>query len=395
MARKVNPEEPVTEVKEKKTKKMEVKAADVAEATDTEATTEEFDTDGSELESADNAAREFNPDELVARKTSRFTHELAKASQKVKKEMYRSEHVVTEFGDEEIETQSTILKKDYLELVASAKSNKILEGKIVGFRYAGDTRKSTVLAEIEFGSGLFNVLIPSYLIYDYEVSKYVEPDKIQIIENNIVRRIGGNIKFIVRHVDEKEKTAYADRLMAMSIIGYETYIKPTRDGKPRIVPGMLAKAQVMYTVSKGIIVDAFGAEILIRKEELSHSYVGDAREEFKVGDYVTVKIDKISEVTVEKNDTNYRLVKATGSVKAALVNNKANLFDQFKVDGIYAGTVSYVDESGVFCRLRGNMDCLVALPRFGANPVRGQSRLIRITEKDEDRLFLYGIFINN
>lgn len=339
--------------------------------------------------------KELSPDEIIARRTSRFTHELAKASKRVKKEMYSSEHVITEYGDEDIETESTILRKDYLELVASARSQKILEGRITGFRYANETRKSTILAEVEYGSGLFNVLIPSYLLYDYEMSKYVEPDKIQIIENNIKRRIGGVVKFIVRYVDEKERTAYGDRLMAQSIIGYENYIKETRDGKPRITSGMIVKSQVMYAVSKGIVVDALGTEIQIRKEDLSHSYVGDARDEYETGDYVNVKIDKIKEITVEKNETNYRLVQATGSVKEAKINNKARLFNQFKVDGIYAAEVTYVEEAGVFCRLRGGMDCLVALPRFGANPARGQKRMVKITEKDEERNYLYGIFISN
>lgn len=410
MAKKINTE--ATEVKEEEVQVTEQAAEPKAKKAEvTPEVTEEAKEDAKEeaVEAAPEAVAEetkavqvsdkedkvLSPDEDIAHKTSRFAHELAKASKKAKQEMYRSEHVITEYGDDDVETESTLLKKDYLELVASSKSQKILEGKVVGFRYAGETRKSTILAEIEYGTGLYTILIPSYLMYDYEMSQYVEPDMIQRVENNIMRRIGGRIKFIIRHVDEATQTAYADRLMAQSIIGHDNYIRLTRDGKPRIIEGQIVKGQVIYTTSKGIVVDALGTDISIRKEELSHSYVGDARDEYKVGDSVNVKIGKIKEVLVEKNETNYKLIKATGSVKDAKVNHKERLYPQFKIDGVYAATVTYVEEAGAFCRLKGEVDCLVALPRFGENPVRGDERIVKITEKDDERMYLYGIFLSN
>lgn len=348
-----------------------------------------------EIINDDAPAKEIDPDELVARNTSRFAYEVDKASKKQKKDLYRSEHVVTEFGDEEVETEATIIRKDYLELVASAKSHKILEGTIVGFRYAGEFRKSTLLAEIEYGSGLFTVLIPSYLLYHYEASKYIDADRVVIVENNIKRRMGGKIKFVVRHVDEKEQSAYADRLEAMSILSYANYIKPARDGKPRIIDDMIVKAQVIYTVSGGIIVDALGVDIKIPKEELSHMYVGDARQEFSVGDMVNVRVSDIKEESIEKNGTKYRIVTANGSVKKATPDRKKKLYDQFQVDGVYAAEITYIEESGVFCRLRGNVDCLCGHPKFGRNPKRGDMRMVRITEKVDETLFIYGVLVNN
>lgn len=336
-----------------------------------------------------------DPDKMVALKSSRFAYEVTKASKKETKERYRSEHVVTEFGDEDVQTEATLMKQDYLELVASSKSQKILEGVINGFHYAGEPRKSTVLAEVEFGYGLYNVVIPSYLLYDYDESKYIDASKIQTIENHVLRMVGAKVKFIVRTVDDKNTTAYGDRLMAQGIIGHDNYIKNTRDGRPRIVKDLIVKAQIIYTQSSGIIVDAIGCDIAIKKEELSHSYVGDAREEFSVGDYVNVRISDISSKVVEKNNTNYKLITAIASVKNATPNHKKKLYEQFKVDGKYAAEVTYITESGVFCRLRGGIDCLVALPRFGQNPRRGQKKIVKITGKEDEQLFIYGVFVNN
>lgn len=365
-----------------KRKKKEKAAEDPVESSTEEADIEEAVT-----------RAEINPDEIVAKKTSRFAKEVEKASNRDKKQMYRSERIFTEDADEDIETDATILRKDYMELVASVKSEKILKGKITGFRYAGAARKSTVLAEIEYGSGLFLVLIPSYLLYDYEVSDIIDPDKMQQIENNIKRRIGSDVRFVAKHVDEKGQVAYADRLKAQSITARNNFIRAQSDGAPRIINGMIVKGQVIYTTTKGIIVDALGIDVKIPKEELSHSYVGNARDECKVGESVNVRLSDIKEISVVKNETPYKLVTATGSIKAASPNHKEKLYDQIKVDSINAAEITYIEEAGVFCRLRGGVDCLCALPKFGENPKRGDTRLVKITDKVDDKMFLYGIFV--
>ncbi len=396
-------EQEVSEINEEPVKKKRTTRAKKAEAEPPEEPTGEDAADiVAEKEEAhrkseiinDDPAKTIDPDALVAKNTSRFAYEVAKASKKQKRDMYKSEHVITEFGDEEVETEATMLRRDYLELVASAKSHKVLEGMVMGYRYAGEAGKSTLLAEIEYGSGFFSILIPSYLLFDYEVSKYVEPDRLRALETNIKRRVGSKIKFVVRHVDETNQVAYADRLEAQSILGYANYIKLQRDDKPRIVNDLIVKSQVICTQPKSITVDALGVDINIPIDELSHMYVGDARQEFNVGDMVNVRVSDIKENVIEKNGTKYRMVTAKGSIKAATPDKKKKLYDQFQVDGVYAAKITYVEEAGVFCRLRGNVDCLCALPRFGKNPKRDDIRMVRITEKDDDSMFIFGVLVN-
>ena len=349
----------------------------------------------SEKNESKKEAKELNPDEIIAQKAHRLSRALEPTTKAQKKKIFKSEHVVTEFGDEEIETDSTLLREDYLELLASKKSQKILEGTIIGFKYAGEVRKSTVLAELEFGKGYFSLLIPSYLLYDYDVSKYVDPDQLQTIENNIIRRFGSKVKFMVHHVDLEERQAFGDRLAAQSIIADSNYVRPTRDGKPRITEGMIVKAQVMYVVSKGMIVDALGCDIQIPKDEFEYGFVGDARQEYKAGDYVNVRVSNISEYKTTKNNMNYKLMKATGSVKAAKVDKRPMIYEKIKVGEVCSAKITYVEESGVFCRIKDSIDCLVALPRFGRNPERGDVRTIRITEKQDENMWIYGTFVNN
>ena len=157
----------------------------------------------------------MNADEELAKKVTgrkKGSEKVEKASKTGKAKLYRSEHVFTEFGEDEIETESTKQKEDYLDLVESSKSKIILRGTIIGYHYAGEEAKSTLLAEVAYGHATFKVYIPSYLLFDYEISDYIEPDKIRNIENEINRRIGSEVSFIAAHVNEKEKKDVFSRL---------------------------------------------------------------------------------------------------------------------------------------------------------------------------------------
>lgn len=403
----VNPEaeaEPKKPARKKKAAAAEAPEQEAASPAEPEKPVKKTRAKKTEEPAAEQKEQKIDPDEKISQMPSRLNFEVSKANRTrfgyeqagrdAKKEMYGHEYVATEFGDEEFETESTKLREDYLELVASAKSGRILEGVISGFRYAGERLKSTVLAEIQFGTGLFVVLIPAYLIYDYDIEKYVNPDQLKTIENNIMRRINSKVKFVVRQVLEGEMVAYADHLEAMQSMCYDNYIRPQRDGIPNVFNGRIVKSQVVYVSNRGIIVDALGCEISIHKSELSHSYVGDARAEFSVGDYVNVRVNNIKQKKIEKYGNTYTLITAEGSVKAATKDNRGILYNQYKVDGMYAAEVTFVEEAGVFCRFRGGLDCLCAAPKYGDIPRRGQSIMVRVTGKDEEKKFIYGRIVN-
>ena len=316
------------------------------------------------------------------------------ASKTAKKNLYKSEHVYTEFGDEEIETESTKLKEDFLDLVESAKVGKILTGTITGLHYSGKTLKSTIMAEVAYGNGTFEVLIPSYLLFDYEIDRYVEPNKIQEIQNEIERRIGSKVRFIAVTVNEKAKTAVADRLEANAIVAHNNYVRPMKDGQPRIKKGMIVQGTVISTMSKGILVDCLGMDIYIKKDDLSWQFVGDARQEFGVGDTVNVRISDIEEYETERPNKKYKLVAGAGSVKDCIPDKRKELFKKYREDGIYSVTVNYRTASGIYCTLADGMDVLCAAPKSADDkPMRGDRRNIRITTKNEEELKIFGLFM--
>lgn len=330
----------------------------------------------------------------IRKNTSRSSARTEKMSKAKKKELYHSEHVITEFGDETLVTESMEKKKEYTELVASQKSKKILKGIITGFHYANDEDPaSTILAEVLYGNGYFNVIIPSYLLFDYELDeKYTDKENNKLVAQQVERRLNSTVEFVV-HTFDKNGVAYADRLMALSMKGVSNYVGKGLN-PARITPGLLVESKVVMVGRTFVIVDALGAEIKIPQDELAYHHVGDAREEFHVGESVNVRIKTATTYKVKKYDNSYTLIDATASIKAAKPDRRKEFFDQFRVGGRYAATVTYVDDN-IYVNLSNKMDAMVAFPKFGAIPVRGDQRVVEVTGKDPEKLFIYGVFVNN
>jgi len=326
--------------------------------------------------------------------TSRHSARVEKMSKQQRKDTYASEHVYTENGVTPIETESTQKKAEYIELVNSQKANKILKGKIVGLHHAiPDKPSSPILAEILFGKGYWDVVIPAYLLFDYDLDeKYTSAEQNAKIEEQVQKRINSNVDFVV-HTFTKEGIVFADRLAALSMKGVNHYL-PKANRPAYLRPGLLVEGNVTMVDRTYAIVEAMGADIRIPQTELSWFHVGDAREEFKVGQKVIVRILSVSPYKTKKYNNSYTLVSVEGSIRLAQKDRRKEYYDSFKIGGLYAATVTYV-ENDVFVNLAGKMDALVAFPKFGPAPVRGEERVVRITGKDDEKMFIYGVFQNN
>jgi len=338
-------------------------------------------------------------------KVSRGAFPLESASKTAKKKIYHSEHILTEDGDAEVETYGVIRRREMLELISSARSNKILKGTITGYREVDTNSKDSdemMLAEVEYGTGTMEVLIPSFLLFNYDVAKYDTKDAEgtyreyrDSIKRSLASRIGSEIEFVVTQVNEKDGIAYADRLKAMSLKGVFNYAKLQRDSKPNIIPGMLIQAVITQTARTFVIASAFGAEFRIPYEELSWLHIGDARNEFKVNQKINCKVLAVTKTTVTKYKNNYTLINVTASVKQAEPDMRKVYFDRFKEGGKYKAEVIWVSESGIFCKLNKYTDVLVAFPKFGDLPVRGEVRIVSIFKKDDEKMQLAGTFVSH
>ena len=168
--------------------------------------------------------------------------------------------------------------------------------------------------------------------------------------------------------------------------------------RPRILPGDLVQAKIIAISREYITVDAAGAEIRIPLEEVSWLFMSDAREFdgiktaecYKVGSRVNVKILTVNVKKVRIRNSNYTLIDATASIKQAKSNPRLRYFDEFKPGDLYAGNITGITETGVFVNLDNKMDCVCKFPASGRMPIMGESVIVRINQKDEEKKFIYG-----
>ena len=345
-------------------------------------------------ENVPNGMENLTPEEReqlmsLLQKTSYYAHPFMKATKQMQSEMFRDEAIVTE-ENASVETESTKLRKDLTELSASAKGGRVLEGKIVACRSANSANKiATNLAEVEYGNGTCTVLIPDFLLYDFDITNYRTPDGQKRVQQRLMEMIGTKIKFIVKQVDQKTKTAYADRLKAMEREAYDNYVrKLSSTGRTRIKVGDKIQARVTAVNRSSVTVNAFGSESRIRvnmrtgENEVSWNFTNNCRNLFRVNDVVNVRVLSISTREVQKYNEKYTLVDTQLSIKRAEENPQIKYFDEIQEEGIYAAIVTNVDmNNSIYVQLKGKIDCMCAFPRYGELPVVGQERVVRITEK--------------
>ena len=335
----------------------------------------------------------------------RNTYAVQKASDLAKKDIYSSEHVFVEDGDEAlVETDATHRKEEWLELVASAKEDKILKGTITSISEIPSAKDSDdpdyvpdFMAKVRFRTGQFTVNIPSYVLYYYHYERMNRAMAMDI-QKNMMRRLGAEIEFVVRYADETTGIVYGDRLSALGMRGVRNYTS-INGRRPNIEVGELVQARIIAIARDYITVDAAGAEIRIPIEEISWLYMADARdfdgirtsECYKVGSRVNVKILSIDTMKVKVANSSYTLVKATGSIKQAKANPRLKYFDEFNPGDLYAGVITGITESGVFVNLDNKMDCVCKHPSSGRRmPIMGESVIVKINSKDEEKKFIFG-----
>lgn len=316
------------------------------------------------------------------------------------KEMNKSEHVVTSGSELKAETKVTKTQADLDRLVASSKSGRILTGTIIGIRSTNmDKDIATWVAEVQFGYDTCTVLIPSYMLYHYDINKYTNPGQERIVHNHMQDMIGAEIGFVVRHVDKAKKTAYASRLQALEQIGRDNYIRKTRTGKPRATVGNNVEAKVVAIRNQGIVVEALGAEAIIpansKDNRIAWEVVNDCHTLFSVNDIIQVKILAIQEMKVEKYNDTYNLIAAKLSYKDTQPNPMEEYWDTIQEGEIGTATVTAIRDSGVYCKYKNRVTILCKQPERGTEPFIGQKRNVRITlKKDEpgEGKRIFGVF---
>ena len=269
-----------------------------------------------------------------------------------------------------VETDADKARSALLDLVESLKSQRILTGTIQGVeRSEHDPDHS--MAVLYHGD--FKVILPAEQAVEAPSDLRGRP-KGEVLFDMLNKRLGAEVDYIVKGIDQEHNVVAASRLEAMALKRREYYFRTDRDGNYQIYEGIRAEARVISVIRAGIFVDLFGAECYIPLRELSYQRWVDAAQHYQPGQRVLVRV-----LEVDRSDRS-----------RPRENPYEKALKKYVVGNRYVGTVSMVDLNGVFVSLDGGIDCLCTYPKRG-RPPRGARATVRILGINHENNRIWGV----
>lgn len=167
--------------------------------------------------------------------------------QKLRMPGRRRQRVVSIDAERTVETDTDRLRNDLLDLVESLKSKKILTGTIQGVERLADNPEMSY-AVIYHGD--FKVIIPVLEAIE-EPEDYRGQPKGDVLHYLLNKRLGAEVDYIVKGIDQEHNVVAGQRLEAMALKRREYYFRTDRDGNYQIYEGIRAEARVISVIRAG------------------------------------------------------------------------------------------------------------------------------------------------
>lgn len=251
------------------------------------------------------------------------------------------------------------------ELMRSKEEKRILTGKISGIEDEYYKIKNEKISCAIVWYEDIKILIPSTHL---GISK---------INKSMIRgMLGAEIDFIIIEIDTTSNIAISSRKDAMEI--------RSELELPKLEINDIVRVRIIAVGVKNIIVELYGKEVIIKADNLQHTYILNCKELYSPGEYLKVRIKNID---IEKDL--FEL-----SAKDFIENPYKNIRKYLIEGGEYTGKVIAFPKvnSGIIVQLDNtNITCLVRVPaRFNNYPHYLDNVLVKITEIKEDKKMIYG-----
>lgn len=251
------------------------------------------------------------------------------------------------------------------ELMRSKEERRIITGKIIGI-------------EDEYYK-LKNEHIPCAIVW-YDYIKILIPIThfgTEKINKSMLRgMLGAEIDFIIIDIDTTANIAIASRSDARKI--------RSEIELPKLQINDSVRVRIIAVGVKHIIVDLYGKEVIIKAENLQHTYIVNCKDIYSPGEYLKVRI-----INIDIENNIYEL-----DAKCFIENPYKTIRKYITEQGEYTGRVIAFPKknSGVIVQLDNtNITCLVRVPaRFDEIPHYMENVLIRVSEIKEDKKLIYG-----
>lgn len=285
--------------------------------------------------------------------------------------------VLTIDGELGVQTEYDKARDKFLDLIESLKTGRYLTDKIHGVeKHSSGGEPRAIIYH-----GDYKVIIMASMIVNLPRDlRDQEPN--DVYHYLLSKRIGSEIDYVVKGIDQNTGLAVGSRKDAMATKRRHYYLSLTREGTYRIYEGLCCEARVMSVIPEGIFIDLFGIDVYVPMRELSHVRLSDAMGYYEPGDRVLVKVTRLN-----RDDPNN--IRVAASVKQVTSNPLDKAIEKLEIDSFYAGTVTMVDETGIFVHLDMGAECRCRYP-YRARPPKDARVLVKISGVDMERKFVWG-----
>ena len=215
-------------------------------------------------------------------------------------------------------------------------------------------------------------------------SKSAYEDAIEQLPRVINARMGCEIDFIVKGIDNNDRSVVASRRSAMLHKRQTFYMNRADTGEPMIYPGRVVQARVLAVAEKTVRIEVFGVECSIRASGISWEWIGNAKDFYAVGDRVLVRV-----LTVDR--PNLLNISITADIRSTSKTTTLDNLHKCRPQNRYVGRVTDNYGGVVFIRLNNGVNAIAHTCRDARRPGRKDDVSFFVTKLDEEKGVAVGI----
>ena len=296
--------------------------------------------------------------------------------------MARRERILTIDAKDEVQTEEDREATIWHEIQNAYRTRRILTGTLDGIEH---TESGLTIAVVNYKG--FRVAIPIKQMM-LQVGRmptgeeYI--DLMEQLSRVLNARLGSEIDFIVKGIENKSRSIVASRKDAMLKKRQTFYMDTDELGEPMIYEGRVVQARVVAVAEKIIRVEVFGVECSIRAQGLSWEWIGNARDHFFVGDRILVRILKVERPDVEN-------ITISADVRSVSSTNNIDNLQKIIPQSRYAGRVTEVRNGVVYIRLNNGVNAIAHSCYDRRTPGKKDDISFHVTRIDEEMGVAVGI----
>ena len=303
-------------------------------------------------------------------------------TRKTTQEPRRDERILTIDAHDEVQSEAELEATRWHDVQNAYRTHRIVTGTLDSVER---TENGMTVAVITYNGYRVAIPLKEMLLYSGRMPSGREYEELMIqLNRNLNARLGSEIDFMIKGIENKSRTIVASRKDAMLRKRQTFYFDTNEFGEPMIYEGRVVQARIVAVAEKIMRVEVFGVECAIRAPGMSWMWIGNARDYYNVGDRVLVRVLRISKPSVKD-------LKIEVDIRSVSSESSADNLSKCVVQGRYAGKVTDVRGGVVFIRLNNGVNAVAHSCFDARTPGKKDDVSFAVTRLDVEQGVAHGL----